>query len=149
MSLRVVPTSLKEANQFVARRHRHHGPTRGHKFSVGLERDGELIGIAITGRPVAPGAQAWPTPTAEILRVCVADDVANACSKLYGACRRAAVAMGYTRVITYTLASESGTSLRAGFRADAHVPGRPWDCPSRPRNDAGTEQPDKVRWVWP
>jgi hypothetical protein len=32
---------------------------------------------------------------------------------LYGAIARAARALGYRRLITYTLASESGTSLRA------------------------------------
>ena len=38
--LEVVPIKLKEANAFVEQNHRHHGPTVGHKFSIGLS-DGE------------------------------------------------------------------------------------------------------------
>ena len=51
LSLR--PVSLSEANSFVAKNHRHHKPVRGHKFSLGCMVDGQLVGVAIVGRPVS------------------------------------------------------------------------------------------------
>ena len=53
MSLRVVPTTLKAAKAFVAKLHRHNKPPTGHKFSIGLESDGVLCGVAVAGRPIA------------------------------------------------------------------------------------------------
>jgi hypothetical protein len=38
--MEIVPISLREANSFVADHHRHAGPVRGHKFSIGLKADG-------------------------------------------------------------------------------------------------------------
>jgi len=53
---------------------------------------------------------------------------------LYASAWRAARAMGYRRLITYTLAREPGTSLRAaGWRVIGAIRGRSWHCPSRPR----------------
>ena len=64
--------------------------------------------------------------TLEILRCCT-DGTGNACSKLYGACCRIGFVMGYDRIITYTLASETGASLRAaGFTFDGIAGGRAW-----------------------
>lgn len=133
--LRVVPVALREANAFVERHHRHARPTRGHKFSVGAAAGERLVGVAIAGRPVARGRD--DGETIEVLRLCVAQDAPrNACSLLYGACWRAARAMGYRRAITYTLRSERGTSLRAaGFRVIGEVPAKSWNVPSRPRTD--------------
>lgn len=51
--LELVPVSLKEANAFVARYHRHHKPVVGHKFSVAAAASGEVVGVAIVGRPVS------------------------------------------------------------------------------------------------
>lgn len=143
--LTVVPLGLREANAYVAERHRHHGPTRGHKFSVGVRDErGELRGVAIAGRPVARKLD--DGDSLEVLRVCT-DGTPNACSMLYGAVRRAAVAMGYQpqRVFTYTLATEPGTSLRAaGWHSDAETKGGEWGRCDRPRE---TLIPDpKVRW---
>jgi hypothetical protein len=79
------------------------------------------------------------------LRVCT-DGTPNACSALYGACRRIAKAMGYTRVITYTLADEDGASLRAvGARRVASVRGEQADRPSR-RRRSREQTPDRWRW---
>lgn len=142
MPLRIVPVGLREANAFVARLHRHSGATRGHKFSCGVEDDGVLRGVAIAGRPVARHLD--DGRTLEVLRVCT-DGVRNGCSILYGACRRAAFALGYVRVVTYTLDAESGASLHAaGFVPTASVSGRQWSCPSRPR--AASVALDRVRW---
>jgi hypothetical protein len=144
--LLLVPVSLREANAFVERLHRHHGPTRGHKFAVGVgSSDGVLRGVAIAGRPVARHLD--DGVTLEVLRVCT-DGTPNVCSMLYGAVRRAAVAMGYPprRVITYTLATEPGTSLRAaGWVRDAETRGESWDRPSRARTDRHPTTP-KIRW---
>jgi hypothetical protein len=140
----IVPTTIKEAKAFVDLHHRHNDVPTGALFAVAVA-DGEKVrGVAIAGRPVARGLQdGW---TIEITRVCT-DGARNACSMLYGAIRRAAIALGYKRVITYTLDSENGASLKAsGFRVVADVRGgRTWDCRSRPRVDTTPTQA-KLRW---
>ena len=108
--LEIVPTTLAEANEFVARHHRHRGRVTGHLFSIAVARDGEVCGVVIVGRPVARCLD--DTLTVEVTRVAT-DGTPNASSKLYGAAQRAAFALGYRRVITYTLETEPGTSLRA------------------------------------
>lgn len=131
--LRLVPTTLREANAFVERFHRHSGPVRGHKFSIGAARGRDLVGVAIAGRPIARHRD--DGLTLEVLRVCVLDDAPrNTCSLLYGACWRAGRGMGYARAITYTLKSETAASVRAsGFRVIGEVRRQKWDRPSRPR----------------
>jgi hypothetical protein len=143
MSLQIVPVELSEANAFVERLHRHHGNVVGHKFSVGAMNDGQLVGVAIVGRPVARGRDdGW---TLEVTRLCT-DGTRNACSFLYGAARRAAFALGYRRLGTYILASEDGTSLRAaGWRMVGEVKGRSWSCPTRPRHD---DHPLEDKQLW-
>jgi len=132
--LELQPITLKEAQAFVNQHHRHNVAPVGHKFSIGLNDGEKLIGVCIVGRPVARMLDdGW---TAEVLRVCVLDGYKNACSKLYAAAWRAAKAMGYKRLITYTLISEPGTSLKAaGWTIVEKVRARPkgWDTPSRPR----------------
>jgi hypothetical protein len=143
MSLVLVPISLEEANAFVEAHHRHNAPVPGAKFSVACSRDNQIVGVAIVGRPVArPLDDGW---TLEVNRVAT-DGSRNANSFLYGAVRRAAWALGYRRLVTYTLKSESGASLRAsGYRVVAEITGRSWNCPSRPRVDTHPLQ-DKLRW---
>lgn len=144
--LRVAPVTLRAANAYVAQHHRHHPPTQGHKFSLSVvDEGGALRGVAIAGRPVARHLD--DGLHLEVLRVCT-DGAPNACSMLYGAMRRAAVAMGYPRhgVITYTLATESGRSLHAaGWVRDGDVPARSWDRPKRAREDKHPTGA-KVRW---
>ncbi len=114
--LEIFPVTLKDANDFVAAMHRHSKPTVGHKFSVGVKTDGELCGVAIVGRPVARRLD--DGLTVEVTRLCT-DGTHNACSILYAAARRAAKALGYKRIYTYTLPDEGGASLRAaGFVLD-------------------------------
>src|SRR5437870_1633786 len=108
--MRIVPITLRAACAFVAAHHRHHPPPRGHKFSLAVDDGGHLAGVAIVGRPVARALD--DGFTLEVLRVCTLG-TKNACSMLYGAARRIAKEMGYRRIVTYTLASEPGTSLRA------------------------------------
>lgn len=116
----IVPLTLAEARRFVAEHHRHNEPPRGHRFSIGLrDDDGALVGVAIAGHPVARMAD--DGLTIEIYRLTTTGN-RNACSMLYGAACRAAAAMGYRVAITYTLADEPGTSLRAaGFVEDGQT----------------------------
>lgn len=138
MSLELCPVSFADGREFVRRFHRHHEPPVGHKFSIGVEADGELVGVAMVGRPVARFLDdGW---TLEVNRT-VTDGHSNANSMLYGAAWRAAKALGYRRLITYTLASESGSSLKAsGWRVVAERAARKgWGTPNRPRRDESTE----------
>ena len=132
MKLELVPLSLSEANEFVRTHHRHHEPVPGHKFSIGVELGGVLVGVAIVGRPVARHFDNGLT--LEVNRSCT-DGTKNANSMLYGACARAVFALGYRRLITYTQAEESGASLKAaGWKVIAErKPREGWSRPSRPR----------------
>ncbi|MDA8346963.1 MAG: hypothetical protein M0Z66_16085 [Thermaerobacter sp.] len=126
--------------------HRHHKPPVGHKFSIAVaDESGEVRGVAMIGRPVARHLDdGW---TLEVNRVAT-DGCPNASSALYGACRRAAWALGYKKLVTYTLPTESGASLRgAGYRLIGKAGGGSWDTPNsgRPRVD---KHPTifKMRW---
>lgn len=132
MTLRIVPCTIQDAKDIVRRWHRHNRPPVSGLFAVACEGNGELCGVAIVGRPVARMLQ--DGVTCEVLRVAT-DGTHNACSMLYGACTRAAKALGYARAVTYTLQSESGSSLRAcGWQLDASLPARDsWSCSSRDR----------------
>lgn len=131
--LALVPVSLKDANAFVAEHHRHHKPTRGHKFSIGCKADGRLVGVAIVGRPVSRYLDNGLT--LEVNRLCTTG-VQNACSMLYAAAARAAKAMGYHKIITYTLDTEAGTSLRAaGWKCVGLAGGERWTGQRRPAAD--------------
>lgn len=138
-----MPLSLKEANVFVELNHRHHKPVVGHKFSIGVS-DGERIrGVAIVGRPVSRHLDNGMT--LEVTRCCT-DGVINGCSMLYGAAKRAALALGYKRLITYTLAEEGGGSLRgAGWKATRLAGGGSWDRASRPRVN---DHPECQKMLW-
>ena len=154
MTLFIVPLTLREANAYVAIHHRHNKPVVGHRFSIGVtDVGGVLHGVAIVGHPVARRLD--DGLTVEIYRVCT-DGTYNACSILYGACARIAREMGYKKILTYTLQSEPGTSLKAsGFTNCGEAGGTNWDVPSRPREVMqvtlfGEERkyPDekKIRW---
>lgn len=127
----VVPLNLKDANAYVSLYHRHNKSVVGHKFSIGVIENGCLSGVAICGRPVARKLDNGRT--LEITRLCT-NGVKNVCSMLYSACARIAKEMGYKRVITYTLLSELGTSLKAsGFKCFGKCGGISWNVPSRRR----------------
>lgn len=146
MSLHLVPVTLAQANEHVCAWHRHNAPVPGAKFCVGAaDEHGVLHAVAIAGRPVARHFD--DGMTIEVVRV-ASDGTRNACSMLYGACQRAAFALGYRRVVTYTQANESGASLRAsGWKVLGERPARAgWSAPSRPRdNDAYTSV---ARQLW-
>lgn len=123
--LSLAPCTLEEANRFVARTHRHHRPTPVAKFSIAAVSNGSVVGVVIVGMPKARLAMdGW---TLEVTRLAT-DGTRNACSLLYGAARRAAFALGYTRILTYTLDEEEGASLRAsGFTLEATINGESWE----------------------
>ena len=142
-----MPLTLKEANQFVQDNHRHLAPVLSHKFSVGCWCDDGLtppiVGVCIVGRPVSRVLDdSW---TAEVLRLCT-DGTPNAPSFLYGRAWRAARALGYAKLVTYTLDTEPGTSLKAaGFTMTERTTGGTWNCPGRPRVNTTPNQ-RKLRW---
>lgn len=143
MSLAVCPITLREARAFVGRMHRHHRPPQGGLFAIAAA-DGEGVrAVVIVGRPVARHLEdGW---TAEVTRL-ASDGARNACSLLYATAWRAARAMGYRRLVTYTLAEELGTSLRAaGWKCVGRTDGGTWNRPSRPRVDMHPTQ-EKLRW---
>lgn len=131
--LRLKPVSLKEANEYVKQYHRHHKPVAGHKFSIGCLSDGELAGVVIAGRPVSRYLD--DGGTLEVTRLCT-NGAKNACSFLYGAAARAAAAMGYDRISTYTLESENGASLRAsGWTCQGVAGGLCWTGKRKPPDE--------------
>jgi len=141
--LRAVPVAFDEAAEFVRAHHRHHTPPVGHKFSIGAAIGEALVGVVIVGRPVSRRRD--DGLTLEVTRLCTMGD-RNACSFLYGAAARAAFALGYRRIGTYTLKSEPGTSLKAaGWKLIAETPGKSWSVPTRPRSD---KHPLEPRLVW-
>lgn len=118
MSLRVIPVTLREANDFVEQFHRHSKRTArdGGKFAIAVANDDGMWGVAIVGNPLS--ATYMDGFTAEVLRVCVRPDAPrNVCSFLYGRCWRIWQQMGGRRMLTMTLQTESGASLKgAGWR---------------------------------
>lgn len=147
MRYHVIPLELAEANALVARWHRHHKPSQGHRFSLGvIDTNGTLHGAAIIGRPVARLAGS-PRDVLEVIRL-VTDGTENCCSILYAAAARAGHAMGYKRIQTYVLESERGTSLKAaGWTDEGAAGGGQWkhtDGKAR-RTDQPVE--GKRRWA--
>jgi hypothetical protein len=138
-----VPIDLDEANAFVERLHRHHPPVVGHKFSIGAASDDAVVGVVIVGRPVSRMRD--DGETLEVTRLCT-NGHRNACSFLYGAAARAAFALGYRRIGTYTLPDEGGASLRAtGWKLIGERGGGSWSVPSRPRVD---KHPTQAKLLW-
>lgn len=144
--LTVVPVRKHEMEAWIKKVHRHHAPPQGYLFTLGvIDDEGQVRGMAVVGRAIARNSDS--RTTAEITRVAT-DGCPNAGSALYGAARRAAFAMGYTRIQTYTLPSESGSSLRgAGFVLEEEgVGGGDWGRDERPR-DSDHPKGEKLRWA--
>lgn len=110
MTFKIVPVELKEANSFIESLHRHHKPVQGHRFSIGLEKDGVLVGVATIGRPVSRHTS--QKEVLEVTRLCT-DGTKNACSALYSAAARIGKEMGYKKIQSFILDSETGSSLKA------------------------------------
>lgn len=155
MSAELVPITLREAHAFVELHHRHHGPDRGGRWAIGAARDGNVVAVAVVGRPKARMLD--DGYTAEVTRLCSIDEVrvvdsdgkehaGSVCSMLYAAAWRCWRAMGGRKLVTYTLPGEGGMSLRgAGWTCIGTAGGGGWDRKERPRVDTHPTQ-EKLRW---
>jgi hypothetical protein len=147
MRLSIRPIRYRDACEYIEQYHRHHKPPQGWKFGMGLYGDDELCGVITVGNPVARKLD--DGLTLEVTRCCVREGVPNGCSFLYGKARRAAQALGYERLITYTLESETGATLQgAGWRDAGAAGGGSWSRPSRERTDKAPLE-SKRRWEAP
>jgi hypothetical protein len=152
VTLELVPIKQKPAFAFVLKHHRHNQSLpAGDVFRVAIIEAEQIVSVAIAGYPTAEGLN--DGRSLEITRVCTLG-TRNACTRLYGALGRAAKALGYRTLWTYTLESEPGTSPRAaGFELDAVIPERDWSKESgRPRyqenlfGERRTPAGPKLRW---
>lgn len=143
MRLTAGPITYREACKFISEVHRHHRPPQGWKFGIGAYRGEQLVGVVCVGRPVSRHLD--DGKTAEVTRLCT-DGSKNVCSFLYQRARRAAFEMGFKKVITYILESESGTSLKAsGWKFVKLAGGGSWSRPSRARED---KAPMERKQLW-
>jgi hypothetical protein len=146
----IVPMTLREANDFVEQFHRHSRRTSrdGGRFAIGASSGEQLLGVAIVGQPVARLLN--DGTTAEVLRVCVKPGLGprnNVCSFLYGRCWRIWQAMGGKRLVSYTLQSESGASLRgAGWKVVGETKPDQWSRQDRAREWQPIYGQLKFRW---
>jgi hypothetical protein len=148
--LRLAPITVKrcDAIQFVASVHRRLPKIQGAMWAVSVRHGEEVVGVALVGWP----SQEQTKPSMEhlrVLRVAVMEGYPNACSMLYGACWRAARAMGVMRMDTFTHLDEPGTSLLAsGWTDGGLTKGGEYDRPSR-RRPAQIDASPKRRWWAP
>jgi hypothetical protein len=156
----IAPIPLSVANDFVKKYHRHNDERKIHKFSLGLYKKSEdkdiLIGVAICGSPT--GISYNGKSFLEVYRVCVTE-ANNSCSMLYGRCTRIAKELGYEKLITYTLKTEPGTTVKAsGFELETdEAGGKKWTGKrakerEKKRNEAGIvlklpPEEKKNRWA--
>ena len=131
--LQIVPIKQDEAKAFINQNHRHHKAPVGSIFQVAAAKDGQIVGVAMVGRPVARTLDnGW---TLEVNRLCT-DGTKNACSMLYSASWRVSKNLGYKKLITYILSEENGASLRASnWKCIGEAGGGGWNCKNRPRVD--------------
>lgn len=141
--LRIVPIRQKDAKEYIKNTHRHHKPPVGSVFQVAIRKGDYIRGVAMCGRPVSRALDNGLT--IEVNRVAT-DGVPNGCSKLYGACARIARELGYKKIITYILGSESGTSLKAsGWINEGPAGGGRWKYKDQIRNN---DHPLEVKQRW-
>lgn len=147
MPLTARPATLAEANALVESLHRHHKRCQGHRFSIAAYDGEKLVGAIIVGRPVARKTDQYAV--AEVTRL-VTDGTPHACSFLYARAARAAEAMGFDRIQTFTLPSEGGASLRgAGWTCEGSAGQSANSCGWQSRGERRDDQPTepKLRWV--
>lgn len=141
--MRLTACTVKYALGRVKAWHRHLPDLQGGLFAVAVEHDGQCVGVGIAGNP----ARVWQEEAKIVISRCATTGFENACSMIYGALARAAKALGYREIWTYTLPDEPGTSLRAaGFQDMGLSAGGQWSRPSRARKSASRPEP-KRRWM--
>lgn len=146
------PIDQKTANQFIATVHRHHDPPAGDKFRLGAFSNVNgvetLVGVVIVGHPQARLLQKKEPKTLEVTRMATLAGASGLNSQLYSAAWRETQKRGYDKLVTYILADEPGTSLKASnwWIDKAKVEGGRWDRPGRRRTDHHPTE-EKVRWM--
>lgn len=129
------PITIKIANNFIKLHHRHHRPTirnSGRWALAAINNTGEIVGVVIAGNPVS--ATYMDGFTIELTRLCVNEGAPKGtCSFLMGKCCSIWRTMGGKKIITYTLTSETGASLRgAGWVLSGFVsPHKRWQNKSK------------------
>lgn len=142
--LSIIPISYRVARDFINQHHRHHKSSQGQKFAIGLTDGINLIGVVTAGRPVSRYMD--DGQTLEVTRCCVKEIYKNGISKLYSHVCKVAQAMGYKQVITYTLASEPGASMKAAnFNLVRKSKGGSWNSDARERTD---KHPTTEKYLW-
>lgn len=154
--LRLRPWTVKRADAlaFVSSVHRRRPKVQGAMWCVSVRDESEIVGVALVG---------WPSrmhsndeiDTLCVLRVAAKPDrddptkgIKNVCSMLYGACWKAARAMGAESMVTFTDLDENGVSLRAaGWIEDGVTSGGEWSRVKRPRNKAVNAEPKRRWWA--
>lgn len=146
------PITRDQALDYVAEHHRHSKKkVATWRFGTALMRTdtNEVVGVGIAGNcSAAAFDEQGHGHFIEVRRVATTG-APNACSMLYGALCRAAKALGFCTAWTYTLESESGSSLKAsGWTIYAVRKARKgWSSPSRPRDNEGWPEEAKVLWI--
>ena len=141
----VRPYTVKAARRWIASVHRRLPRLQGAMWAVAVYRESQLVGVAAVGHPARLLAERGVLC---VLRVAVLENQPNACSMLYGACSRAARAMGAVGLVTYTHEDEPGTSLKAAGWIDGGVTdGGEWSRPSRERQAALFPDPKRRWWA--
>lgn len=105
------------------------------------------MAMGIAGRPCR---MLQDGRTCEFTRIASgAPSQVNACTRLYGALRRAGEALGFVRFVTYTREDEPGTSpIAAGFHFDGFTKDEGYSRPSRPRKEP-EQRCRKRRFIFP
>lgn len=150
--LRIRPCNFADAQAFVAEHHDHNGTLPMDRFRAAIWNGPTLLGVVMVGNPTTPSLM--NQGLVEVRRLCLDRAVANelrwkACSALYDWSAAEAERRGWRRIITYTLASETGMSLRYTRprwkrEGEASRPGHSWVARGRGRVVGPTEA--KVRW---
>lgn len=142
--LRLRICTLRQALPFVRRVHRRLPKIQGGMFATSVWVGSEIVGVAIVGTP----ARKLMGDTLQVLRVAVIEGNRNGCSMLYGACSRAARALGAENLVTYTHGDEDGTSLKAAGWIDGGLTdGGEWSRDGRPRQLALDPEPKRRWWA--
>lgn len=146
MALTIRPCTVKKALSWIKAVHRRLPNLQGAMWAVQVLKNGDTVGVAAVGHAARKLAD---QDVLAVLRVAVMEGNRNACSMLYGACSRAAKAMGASDLVTYTHEDEHGTSLKAsGWVYGGKTTGGEHSRPSRPRKAAVDPKP-KHRWWAP
>ena len=148
MKLQPLPITLREANDFVEQYHRHSKRTQrdGGKFAIGATTGDQMVGVAIVGRPLARLLD--DGYTSEVTRCCVLENSPKGTgSFLYGRCWRIWQQMGGKKMITYTLQTESGSTLKgAGWKIIGETSKGNWSREGRERDWQPIYGQLKFRW---